>query len=247
VLQLTDLHAGYGKLTVLRGINLIIRPGDTVGIFGRNGAGKTTLMNAILNLVHVTSGEIRLEDQRIDRRAPEWIVKRGLSLVPQSRGNFASLTVTENLRLACFGIGVRQNEYRLRLEEVFARFPPLASRRNILASNLSGGEQQMLAISKALMRRPKVLLLDEPSIGLAPRVVEQLGETVRELRGRDLALVITEQNIHWVLELVDHVHILDQGRIVESVTPTGARDEEVQRVIASYLGEIDSAGADGNS
>lgn len=247
MLQLTDLHAGYGKLTVLRGISLTIGPGETVGIFGRNGAGKTTLMNAILNLVHVTAGEVRLGGQRIDGRAPESIVRRGLSLVPQSRGNFASQTVTENLRLACFGGGIQRGEYRARLDEVFARFPPLASRRDVLASNLSGGEQQMLAIAKALMRRPKVLLLDEPSTGLAPRVVEQLAETVRELRGRELALVVTEQNIQWVLELVDQVHILDQGRIVESLQPTGELADEAQRVIASYLGEIESAGADGRS
>jgi len=238
MLEIRNLHAGYGKLTVIRDLCLSVARGSTVGIFGRNGAGKSTLMNAIMRLGSISSGDVTWEGKSLLRMRTDQIVKSGVSLVPQTRGVFASQTVSENLAITRFALGIGRHEMQVRLDEVFQRFPPLAERRNALASSMSGGEQQMLAIAKALIRHPRLLLLDEPSIGLAPRMVEEVARVVQELKHEDLTVVVTEQNIPWILALVDTTCILDQGTILETIDMRQAQGVDAHYVVSQYLGGV---------
>ncbi len=237
MLELEAISAGYGKLVILRDVGFHVRRGETIGIFGRNGAGKSTLVNAVVGLVHIFGGLIRWEGRPIHRERTEKIVQRGVSLVPQTRGLFKDQTVLENLTLACFGQHLGRGEVDRRVDEVFTLFRPIAERRRSMAASLSGGEQQMLAIGKALMRKPRLLLLDEPSIGLAPRVVDELAQIVRTLRGQDLAFVITEQNVGWVLPLVDRAFVLDQGTVAQTFAVDIDHPLNAEDILAGYLGD----------
>lgn len=235
MLSVRGLTAGYGRQMILHGLDLEVGAGELVGLFGRNGAGKTTLTKAILGAVRVAEGEIEFEGRRLDRMRTEKIVGLGVSLVPQSRGLFMSLTVSENLLLSCLTRAVARHEVRDREQEMYERFPVLAERRGVPAASLSGGEQQMLAIAKALMRRPSLLIVDEPSTGLAPKVLEDISELVASLRREDFALIITEQNLHWALGMVDRAYVIEQGRTVEQFSADAA-ESELSRVLGRYLG-----------
>jgi branched-chain amino acid transport system ATP-binding protein len=236
MLKLTEVTAGYGRIMILRALDLQVAPGQAVGLFGRNGAGKTTLAKTILGVVRATKGEVLWEGKRLNRLRTEQTVKLGISLVPQSRGLFMGLTVAENLLLSCVAWRLSRSEVRQRESEMYERFPVLGERRDLPAASLSGGEQQMLAIAKALMRRPKLLILDEPSTGLAPKILEELATLIAGLRDGELSLVLMEQNVHWALSMVDVAHILDQGRIMETLDRTDESSGELERLMARYLG-----------
>ena len=236
VLEVQGLRAGYGKLTIIHGLDMQAPVGSAVGVFGRNGAGKSTLVNAILGLVQISAGRVLWEGEDLTHRRTDQIVKAGICLVPQSRGLFMTQTVLENLSLVRFTLRLSRREMAGRLDDIFTRFPQLASRRKSFAASLSGGEQQMLAIAKALMRQPKVLLLDEPSIGLAPRVVEELQEVVARLKSESLTIVITEQNIPWVLTLVNRILVLESGQVTDRIEVDAARPIRPEDILAKFLG-----------
>jgi branched-chain amino acid transport system ATP-binding protein len=217
-LVLSGVNALYGESHVLRDVSFSLGAGRVLALLGRNGAGKTTCMNAIIGWLRAASGEIALFGETIRGLAPEAISRRGVGLVPQGRRIFASLTVHENLRVA-----ERRRGPRGAIDEVLARFPILAQRRTQLAGSLSGGEQQMLAIGRALVGNPRVLLLDEPSEGLAPRIVHEVGETLLALKERGFSILLVEQNSALALRVADDVAILNTGRIVHEGTAADAR------------------------
>jgi branched-chain amino acid transport system ATP-binding protein len=206
-LLLRGVNALYGDSHVLHGVSLSVRPGRLLALLGRNGAGKTTCINTVIGLVQARDGEILLEGMSIARLPPEAIARRGVGLVPQGRRVFASLTVDENLQVASRGSGRTPGD-------VYAMFPGLAVRKRQVAGSLSGGEQQMLAIARALVSNPRVLLLDEPSEGLAPRIVHEVGETLLRLKSEGLSILLVEQNATLALRVADDAAILNTGRIV---------------------------------
>ncbi len=239
MLEISRLAAGYGKLRVINQLDLNVAEGKRVAVFGRNGAGKTTLMNTILRVVNTFGGDVRWRGRSLNGLRTEAVVRLGIGLVPQSRGIFHSQTVEENLLLGAFGAGLTRRALRERVDEMFHRFPNLATRRALIASSLSGGEQQMLAIAKVLMRKPSLLLLDEPSIGLAPRMIAQVASAIRDVERGDVTVLITEQNVEWVLPLVDEVHILEQGRIADTLSANNGLDATT--ILHKYLGNVQAA------
>jgi branched-chain amino acid transport system ATP-binding protein len=220
-LRLTGVNALYGESHVLRDVSFALGAGRVLALLGRNGAGKTTCMNAIIGWLPARSGEIGLFGEAIRGLSPEAISRRGVGLVPQGRRIFPSLTVHENLCVAERRRGPRAA--RGAIDEVLARFPVLAQRRAQLAGSLSGGEQQMLAIGRALVGNPRVLLLDEPSEGLAPRIVHEVGETLLALKERGFSILLVEQNSALALRVADDVAILNTGRIVHEGTAADVR------------------------
>ena len=233
VLSVQDLHAGYGKSEVLQGVSVSIGEGQIVTLIGANGAGKTTLLKTISGLVRATQGTIQLEAQDITRLAPHRIVDMGVSQVAEGRAILKRMTVLENLRMGAF---VRSDgEINGDIDDVFERFPALAERRDRLAATLSGGEQQMLAIGRALMARPRVLLLDEPSLGLAPMIVTQIFRTLRDLKDEGRTIFLVEQNARRALQVADKGFVLERGRIaLEGTGESLLNDPQVQR---TYLGK----------
>ncbi len=219
LLEVEGLESGYGPLRILRGISLQAERGEVVGIFGRNGAGKTTLLETISGLVRPTSGSVLLNDRELRRRQPHAIARGGIALVPQWCGLFPGLTIENNIRLGCRRSGKSHAEIKQRVEATFDRFPALAARRSVRAGALSGGEQRILAIAKALVRDPIVLLLDEPSIGLAPIIVDQVAEVIQGLRGADRLVLIAEQRVDWVLDMVDRGLVIEGGAVTNTLTP----------------------------
>ena len=224
-LDVRDLHVRYGAIAALRGIDLTLCPGQIVSVLGANGAGKSSLLNSVAGLVPATEGSIMLDDVEIAKQPPESILRRGLALVPEGRRVFPQLTVSENLRL---GGATRRHEEQVQdrewLEEVF---PQLREKRNQPAGTLSGGQQQMLAIARTLMSRPHYLLLDEPSLGLAPIIVSQIFDLIEDLRGKGLGILLVEQNVGRALDMADDVYVLATGRLVghgtaEEVRMSGA-------------------------
>jgi branched-chain amino acid transport system ATP-binding protein len=207
-LALTGVDAVYGDSHVLHGVGLTLRERSLLALLGRNGAGKTTCMGAIIGFVQVRRGSVTLFGQNITGAAPEAIARRGVGLVPQGRRLFPSLTVTENLGVARRGTAPWSSE------RVFQTFPRLAERRRQLAGSLSGGEQQMLAIGRALMGNPRVLLLDEPSEGLAPQIVHEIGRIIAGLKADGLSIILVEQNVRLALGLADEVAIINTGSMV---------------------------------
>ena len=233
LLQVRGLHAQYGPTRVLHGIDFDVGQGGITTILGANGAGKTTTLRAVCAMVR-TQGEILLAGERIDGKATESIVRSGVAHVPDGRGTFMNLTVEENLRLGAYTRRDR-DEVQADRERIFGWFPRLRERIRQQAGTLSGGEQQMLAVSRALMLRPKLLLLDEPSFGLAPRVVQELFEIFGEInRTQGMSMLLVEQNASLALKLADHAYLLETGRVVISGSAEAIRnDESVRR---SYLG-----------
>lgn len=237
MLQGERLVAGYGSVTVLRGVAMSVEAGELVSIVGANGAGKSTLLRTISGLIRPTEGRIRFDGVDITRESMHSIVRRGLVQVPEGRQLFPSLTVEENLLLGAFirAAWRRKNALRRDLEErVYQLFPKLAERRAQLAGTLSGGEQQMLAIGRALMAHPRMLILDEPSLGLAPLVVEELFRVVLRLRDSGMPLLLVEQNARAAAEISDRVYVLRQGVVVaEGIGGDMVRDDAM---FSAYLG-----------
>ena len=233
LLQASRLEAQYGWTKVLHGVDFAVEEGGITAILGANGAGKTTTLRAVTGMVR-TQGDITFDGRRIDGKATEDIVRLGIAHVPEGRGTFMHLTVDENLRLGAY---VRRD--KARLAEDFARvyqyFPVLAQRRTQVGGTLSGGEQQMLAIARGLMLRPRLLLLDEPSLGLAPMIVREIFRIVRTInREERVSVLVVEQNAHMALELADHAYLLETGRVVVSGLAADIRKDDAVR--RSYLG-----------
>jgi branched-chain amino acid transport system ATP-binding protein len=233
MLAIRNLQAGYGKIEVLRDVNLSITQGQVVTLIGANGAGKTTLLKAISGLVRPTAGAIEFEGHSIVRRPPHKIVELGLSQVPEGRAILKRMTVTDNLRMGAFvrrdsGIGSD-------IDAVFERFPALAERRDQMAATLSGGEQQMLAIGRALVARPRLLLLDEPSLGLAPKFITRIFLTLRELKKEGKTILLVEQNARQALQVADHGYVMERGRIV--LSGSGQELLNMPEVQRTYLGQ----------
>jgi len=233
LLEAENLEAQYGWTKVLHGLGFAVESGGITAILGANGAGKTTTLRAVCGMVK-TAGEIRFEGQRIDGKATEDIVRLGIAHTPEGRGTFMDLTVEENLRLGAY---VRKDRATVAtdLERVSEYFPVLAQRRRQLAGTLSGGEQQMLAVARALMSRPRLLLLDEPSLGLAPLVTREIFRIVRAInKDEGVSVLLVEQNAAMALELADHAYLLETGRVVMSGSAAELRkDDSIRR---SYLG-----------
>jgi branched-chain amino acid transport system ATP-binding protein len=233
MLSLIEVSAGYGSFQALFGVSLEVSAGEAVGVVGPNGAGKTTLMRVISGLLALRSGGLALEGRSLARLPAHRIVEAGIAHVPENRRLFPRLTVEENLRMGAF-IPAARAQFAERVDWVYALFPRLKERAHQLAGTMSGGEQQMCAIGRALMSRPKILLMDEPSAGLAPLVVEQVFELVRRIRAEGFTVLIVEQNVQQVLEVVDRAYLLEVGRIRLSGSAAELRDNDFIR--RSYLG-----------
>jgi branched-chain amino acid transport system ATP-binding protein len=234
ILETKGLDAAYGATRVLHGLDLSIPERGIVTLLGANGAGKTTTLRALCNIMVRTSGEIRFADKRIDGKATEDIVRLGIGHAPEGRGTFLGLSVEENLRLGAYTR--RDPQVAADFERIYGYFPRLKERRRQQAGTLSGGEQQMLAISRALMLRPKLLLLDEPSFGLAPLIVQEIFRILRTINRQDgVSMLLVEQNASIALELAHHAYLLETGRIVLSgPSRLIARDESVRRAYLGY-------------
>jgi ABC-type branched-subunit amino acid transport system ATPase component len=209
ILQVEDVYSGYGETEILHGVSVHAASGEIATIIGPNGSGKSTLMKTIFGLLLPTQGKVVLEDKDITGLRPDRIVRKGMCYVPQSDNVFPSLTVLENLEMGAF---IRDDDYSGSIRDVFARFPALEERKSQRAGSLSGGEQQMLAMGKALMLNPKVLLLDEPSAGLAPRMVEEILQKIVEIKKSGVAILMVEQNAKEGLRLSDRGYVLAMGK-----------------------------------
>jgi branched-chain amino acid transport system ATP-binding protein len=233
LLEVRALHAGYGETRVLHGVDFVLERGAITALLGANGAGKTTTLRALCGMVK-TRGEIRFAGSRIDRRRTEDIVRLGVAHVPDGRGTFAHLTTEENLRLGAYARKDR-GSIDAELQRMYGYFPRLAERRRQQAGTLSGGEQQMLAISRALMLGPKLMLLDEPSFGLAPRLVVELFDILRRINEREqVSMFLVEQNAAMALELAGSAYLLETGRVV--LAGSAAQLKADAAVRKAYLG-----------
>jgi branched-chain amino acid transport system ATP-binding protein len=230
LLELRDVEARYGEIRALHGVNLDVEDGDFVAILGANGAGKTTTLRAISGTVK-TSGDVFFDGHRLFRRTPEAMARRGIAHVPEGRGTFATLSVLDNLRL---GAWVQKGTSQRDLAHVFEFFPRLFERRDQQAGTLSGGEQQMLAVGRAMMAKPRLLLLDEPSLGLAPLLVREIFDVLHQMNDSGTTIVVVEQNAALALAAAKHAYVLETGRVVLGGEAAAMRvDESVRR---SYLG-----------
>jgi branched-chain amino acid transport system ATP-binding protein len=233
LLEVVDLHTFYGNIHALQGVSLSVDEGEIVTLIGANGAGKTTTLNSISGIVAPRSGSVMLGTQDLTKTPAHEIVARGVVQVPEGRRTFARLTVEENLQMGAYTINDK-SKIRAGIERAYSMFPRLRERRTQVAGTLSGGEQQMLAMSRALMSDPRVLLLDEPSMGLAPNLVDFIFDTIREIHGQGTAILLVEQNANMALEVADRGYILQTGAVVLSGPAGDLRDnEEVKR---AYLG-----------
>lgn len=232
-LQVTDLKVDYHNIAALKGISFTVADGAFITMIGSNGAGKSTTLRAISGLVRPSAGSITLDGERIDSVAADRIVAMGISHVPEGRRVFKDLTVLENLHLGAFIYG-DQERIDQDLDGVYSHFPRLRERSNQQARTLSGGEQQMLSIGRALMSRPKILLLDEPSLGLAPLIVQEIGEILQEINKNGVTVILVEQNADLALRLVEYGYVLESGRITMSDKAENlANNDHVRK---AYLG-----------
>jgi branched-chain amino acid transport system ATP-binding protein len=238
MLVVKDLYAGYGLSEVLVGASFEVRKGTVVALIGANGAGKTTTMRAISGMITPSRGEVLLDGQPVQGLPASKIARLGLAHSPEGRKVFAPLSVEDNLLLGAFRHLPRFFGFRKAgaedLRHVYDLFPRLAERRGQLAGTLSGGEQQMLAIGRALMARPKVMLLDEPSMGLAPVIVQEVFRTIRRLKAEGMTMLLVEQFAQTALEVADYAYVMERGRIAVHGTPDELKRDE--RVVAAYLG-----------
>ncbi len=233
MLDIADIFTSYGKIEALRGVSLAVQPGKITCLLGPNGAGKTTLMMTIAGILKPRRGSIRFEGGEIAGSDPRRIVDAGIALVPENRLVFQDMTVTENMRAGAYlrrdRAGIAED-----MERMFVRFPRLRERAGQHAGTLSGGEQQMLAVARALMARPKLLLMDEPSIGLAPLVVEEIFRIIRDLNRDGTTIFLVEQNARMALQVAHHFYLLELGRIGFSGAPGQFEEDEV--IQRAYLG-----------
>jgi branched-chain amino acid transport system ATP-binding protein len=231
MLTVRDLVTTYGKIEALKGVSLQVREGSITCVLGPNGAGKTTLMMTIAGVLRPRKGTIAFRGEPIAALSPHAIVARGVALVPENRLVFPHMSVLENLHAGAYQ---RKDPYENDLEKIFARFPRLKERASQDAGTLSGGEQQMLAVARALMSRPKLLLMDEPSLGLAPLVVEEIFRTIAELHRDGTSILLVEQNAHMALKVAQHFYLIEQGRVTFSGDPGSLAEDELIR--RAYLG-----------
>lgn len=231
MLKLSKVHTHYGKIEALKGISLEVRQGEIVSLIGSNGAGKSTTLMAVSGIIKPTKGQIEFEGRRIDSLSPDAVVRLGISHVPEGRRIFPRLTVKENLLLGAY---LRKDNIEDELEKIYGIFPILKERLNQSGGTLSGGEQQMLAIGRALMGKPRLLLLDEPSLGLAPIFVNKIFEVIREINREGVTVLLIEQNAHLALQVSNRGYILETGRIVHhDESHRLLKDEKVRE---AYLG-----------
>lgn len=233
MLNVSDLHVSYGVIHALKGVSFDLREGEIIALIGANGAGKSTTLNALSGILPAQSGEIRFEDEDLTHMEAARIVQKGVVQVPEGRKIFARMTVRENLEMGAYAL---KSPARLRenLRYVFEVFPRLEERQRQLGGTLSGGEQQMLAMARGLMADPKLLLLDEPSMGLAPLLVEQIFEVIQTINERGVSILLVEQNAHMALSIADRGYVLETGKIVLS----GSADELMSNALVkeAYLG-----------
>ncbi len=239
VLELDAVTVGYGRLTAVRDASLAIRQGEVVALIGPNGAGKTTLVSAIAGLLRPISGTIRFRGRDITGMPAYRVLELGLGLIPQGRQLFPDLSVADNLLLGGYSRRARPGRDSM-LQKMLDRFPRLRERLRQRAGQLSGGEQQMLTIARTLMARPEVLILDEPSLGLAPKIVEEVAEIIQEISQDGTSVLLVEQNVPMALDLASRAYVIEAGEIVDR----GSRDELLQResITAAYLGITDDPG-----
>jgi branched-chain amino acid transport system ATP-binding protein len=233
VLEFDRVSVGYRDLTVIHGVTFQVTEGEVVSLVGSNGAGKSTILRAVSGLLHPSRGEIRLRGEPIHRTPPYDIVRRRVAMVPEGRQLFGRLSVWDNLLMGAYTLASKE-QVEESLEEVLALFPILRDRREQRAETLSGGEQQQLAIARGLMSRPTLLLLDEPSLGIMPRLVEEIFRTIREIRKKGITVLLVEQNVFEALEVADRAYVLQTGRIV--LEGPGAELLRSDLVRKAYLG-----------
>lgn len=235
MLRLEDVHARYGAIAALRGVSVDVQPGELVALIGANGAGKSTLLSAVAGIVRPHQGRIEFNDESLIGLVPERIVRRGLAMVPEDRQIFPALTAEENLRLGAY-IRNNRKEYEADLERMFGLFPILKERFAQPAGTMSGGEQQQLAIARALMSHPQLLMLDEPSLGLAPKIVEQVFALIQELHNEGMTILLVEQNVSMTLGIADRAYVLNMGAVRAAGTPTELRQNV--DLASVYLGGV---------
>ncbi|HUE18941.1 MAG TPA: ABC transporter ATP-binding protein [Stellaceae bacterium] len=233
LLRLDDIHAGYGSFAALFGISLEVEAGEAVAVMGPNGAGKTTLLRVISGMLKPSSGTVALDGRALQNLPAHRILAAGIAHVPENRRLFPRLTVADNLRMGAF-LPESRRHFAERLQWVYELFPRLKERASQLAGTMSGGEQQMCAIGRALMSKPRILLMDEPSAGLAPLVVEQVFDLVRRIRAEGFTVLIVEQNVRQVLEVVDRAYLLETGRIKLAGSAVSLKDNDFVR--SAYFG-----------
>ena len=234
MLEIKDLNVFYGAIHALKGISLTVGDGELVSLIGANGAGKTTTLHTISGLLTAASGSITLDGKDLQKVAPNTIISLGLAHVPEGRHVFARMTVEENLRMGAY-IVKDQKKIAENLEKVYHHFPRLKERYRQLAGTLSGGEQQMLAVGRALMSRPKLMMLDEPSLGLAPLVVQDIFKIIQEINRQGVTVLLIEQNANMALKIADLAYVLETGTI--TMSGTGAELLADERVKEAYLGK----------
>jgi branched-chain amino acid transport system ATP-binding protein len=241
LLELSLVRAGYGRVEVLRDIDMSVEAGELVTVIGANGAGKSTLLRAIVGLIPLTGGHVRFDGVELSKARPERLLRRGVALVPEGRLLFGPMSVRENLELGAYSAGrARRSAIAEGLERVHRLFPVLAERASQPAETLSGGEQQMLAVGRALMSRPRLLLLDEPSLGLAPKVIGEIFSVLDELRSQGVTILLVEQDARLALKHADRGYVMRTGQVVLDGTAQGLLDDESVRTI--YLGSWQGQG-----
>lgn len=237
MLRIEKLKSGYGEMEVLHSIDMNVRGGEIAAIIGPNGAGKTTVLKSIFNLTDIYSGDIFLNNENITKKKTFKLIVKGISFVPQGRQVFSGMTVLENLEMGGFTID-DEKEIAKRIEELFIKFPILREKKEEDASSLSGGQQQLLAIARALMQKPKLLLLDEPSLGLSPKAMKEIFAKIIEIRDSGVAIMIAEQNAKQAVEISDKTYILENGKIALEGGRGILSDKKVREI---YFGVLASA------
>lgn len=229
MLRVSNLKSGYGKMVVLQDVNINVREGEIVAVLGPNGAGKTTLLNSIFGLATIHEGEIVFEGKPIHKMKPHDIVRAGISYAPQLDNVFPNLTVIENLQMGSF---IRGSDPTIKndIDEIFSLFPEIERRKNQKARTLSGGERQMLAVARALMSKPKMLLLDEPTAGLSPKAGATLMKKIKEIRDRGVTILLVEQNVRRALEIADKGYVLVSGRIVKEAVAEDLKKTDIEKL-----------------
>ena len=234
LLEVQDIQVYYGMIQALKGVSFSVNEGEVIALIGANGAGKTTTLHTVTGLLRAKSGHIIYDGQDITKVPPHKIVTMGMAHVPEGRRVFANMTVLQNLKMGAFTRSDK-NEIDATIEKVYKRFPRLKERQNQTAGTLSGGEQQMLAIGRGMMARPKLMMFDEPSLGLAPVIVQQVFEVIKELNKEGLSIMLIEQNAQKALSISDHAYIMQTGRVV--MHGTGKELLADENMVSAYLGE----------